>query len=160
MKLTEPTKYTYHQLKENYETTVKEFCSRLWGWRKHIRIQALEKAEFKKFDRKNTTDAFVSYLKEKHEVLGIEEDVHVIRLLDSGKGFHVESLIHELLHVYRPQDSEKEVKQTEQWLFWGFQIWEKLYDSEPLREYFMELFRKDFLRPKEKEIWDDTDNQS
>ena len=83
-----------------------------------LELKFLEKAEFKKFDRKNTTDGFVSYLKEKHEVLGIEEDVHVIRLLDSGKGFHVVSLIHELLHVYRPKDSEKDIKQTQEWLFW------------------------------------------
>jgi len=153
MKTNKPTKYRYYKLKGNFEEIVKTFCSRLWGWRKDIRFEVLNEEEYKKFDRKNNSTALVTRFREKHKVLGIDQDVYIIRLLNIGKGFRLNDLMHELLHVYRPQDSEKDVEQTQDWLLYGFQIWKSLYNNESLREYFIELFRKDFLRPKEKKIW-------
>ena len=93
--------YKYHKLLVDYETMVKEFCGRLWGWRKNIKIQVLNKEEFKKLDKSEKCDAFVEHSKEKDNVLGVDIGIHTIKLLDSGKGICVESLMHELLHVHK-----------------------------------------------------------
>jgi hypothetical protein len=147
--------YSYQKLKNNFEKSINDFCYKLWGRRENIIFQVLEKEEQQKTTKTKQSIKHVLNSKQKENISkdNIEsKEFHIISLQIDNKGnFVLEYLMHEILHVYRPADSEREVEEMEESLAISFEIWEKLYNYTPLREYFMDLFKDKFLRPNEKD---------
>jgi hypothetical protein len=125
------------KMPEHFEEKVKEFFRLIFSYSPKLEIMLLSETEYIEFFRGRGPENTVG-----RTVPSVDDEVkHLIfiKIPPQEKNIPINTLMHEILHVYFPNLEEETIKKAAETFTLAICCYLAVYDSQPVRALFIEL---------------------